>query len=153
MLRAACLALGLAAGSAGAQSLAGDPVQSVLSPHPVAQTMERLQAAVTEAGATVFARVDHGAGAASVGMELRDAELLLFGNPRLGTPILQQDIRAGLILPMRVLVHATPGGGAAIVWEAPAQMLSGLDVEMDDGAAERLAEAVAGFIRAAARPD
>jgi uncharacterized protein (DUF302 family) len=78
----------------------------------VTETMDRLEEAVTGAGATVFARVDHAAGAASVDMELQDAQLLIFGNPMLGTPVMQQDIRAGLVLLLHVLVYDEGGSDA-----------------------------------------
>ena len=98
----------------------------------VATVMDRLEAAVTGAGATVFARVNHGAGAASVDMELADAELLIFGNPMLGTPALQDDIRAGLMLPLRVLVHAD-GDETVITWQSPEELFEDLDI-VDDAA-------------------
>ena len=101
------------------------------SPDDVATTMDRLVAAVENAGATVFARVDHAAGAASVDLELEDAQLLIFGNPMLGTPAMQDDPRAGLVLPMRVLVHAD-ANGSVIVWEEPEEMFD--DMRIDDDA-------------------
>ena len=97
----------------------------------VARVADRLEAAVTEAGATVFARVDHAGGAASVEMELEDAELLIFGTPRLGTPVLQADLKAGLYLPLRVLVMDRDGQ-TFIVYEDVLDMLDELDVP--DGA-------------------
>ena len=105
---------------AGAESLA--------SPHSVAETMDRLVAAVEGAGATVMARVDHTEGARSVEMDLPEAQLLIFGNPKVGTPIMQQDLRAGLILPLRVLVHEGDGG-TMITWQSPEEMFAGLDVD------------------------
>ena len=93
-----------------------------MSPHSVSDTMDRLEAAVTGAGATVFARVNHAAGAAKIGSELADAELLIFGNPKLGTPAMQADIAAGLDLPMRVLVHADASGKTQVVYRAPAAL-------------------------------
>lgn len=74
------------------------------SPHSVAETVSKLTAAVEAAGATVFAVVDHSAGAAKIGSELAPSTLVIFGNPKIGTPIMQNNIRAGLDLPMRVLV-------------------------------------------------
>ena len=64
-------------------------------------TMDALEAAVTGAGATVFARVDHAAGAEGIGMALTPAQLLIFGNPALGTPAMQADPLAGLYLPLQ----------------------------------------------------
>ena len=89
------------------------------SPHSVVDTMDRLELAVRGAGATVFARVNHAAGAQKVDMDLPAAEVLIFGNPKLGTPAMQADITAGLDLPMRVLVHETASGGTQIVYRAP----------------------------------
>ena len=92
------------------------------SPHSVAVTMDRLEAAVSGAGATIFARVNHSAGAAKVDMELADAETLIFGNPKLGTPAMQANLDAGLDLPMRVLVRATDNGNAQVVYRAPSAL-------------------------------
>ncbi|MEO0702504.1 MAG: DUF302 domain-containing protein [Pseudomonadota bacterium] len=115
----------------------------------VAQTADRLQAAVEGAGARVFARVPHSAGAASVEMELEDAELMIFGNPQLGTPALQQDIRAGLVLPLRVLIH-DDGGQTVMTYESVDAMFDGLDIAPNapfraamTGALERLTGAAA----------
>ncbi|MFZ1469367.1 MAG: DUF302 domain-containing protein [Paracoccaceae bacterium] len=86
----------------------------VKSTSDVGVTMDALEAAVTGAGATVFARVDHAAGATGIGMELPPAQLLIFGNPALGTPAMQADPLAGLFLPLKVLVYQDDTG----VWLA-----------------------------------
>ncbi len=116
----------------------------------VAETADRLVAAVEGAGATVFARVPHSKGAMRVEMELQDAELVIFGNPKLGTPALQQDIRAGLVLPLRVLVHAADGQ-TLLTYESVDAMFDGLDVAADapfraamSGALGKLTAAAAG---------
>lgn len=64
-------------------------------------------------GLTVFARIDHGANAADVGMELRPTELLIFGNPKRGTTLMQERQTAGLDLPFKALVWEDE---AARVW-------------------------------------
>jgi len=135
-----------------APAMASDGVVRLQSGNDVAATMDALEAAVEDAGATVFARVDHAAGAGSVDMELRPAELLIFGNPQLGTPALQDDILAGLKLPLRVLAYEDAEGQTWIVYEAPAEMLGGLDGISEDaqyvaqitGALENLTAAAAG---------
>jgi uncharacterized protein (DUF302 family) len=68
------------------------------------ETMDRLIAAVTAAGLHIFARIDHAANATQVGMELRPTELLIFGNPRGGTPLMQDRQTAGIDLPVKALV-------------------------------------------------
>ena len=96
----------------------------------VAEVSDRLVAAVVGAGARVFARVPHSKGAMSVEMELEDAELVIFGNPKLGTPALQQDIRAGLVLPLRVLVHDVDGQ-TVLSYESVVAMFEGLEIAAD----------------------
>ena len=76
-------------------------IESELGPH---ETMDRLEAAVRARGMTVFARVDHTAGAAQAGLELRPTVLLVFGSARAGTPLMQVDQTMGIDLPLRALV-------------------------------------------------
>lgn len=115
----------------------------------VQEAMDRLEAAVTGAGATVFARVDHGAGAMKVEMELADAQLLIFGNPMLGTPVMQQDIRAGLVLPLHVLIY-DDGGTTRITYEDVPTMMSGLDVDLEAEVFTRIGGALNNLTNAAA---
>ncbi|KIN64121.1 CrcB family protein [Sulfitobacter noctilucicola] len=99
-------------------AVAADLIDKV-SPHSVTQTIDRLAAAVEGAGATVFARVDHAAGAAKVDMDLRPTELLIFGNPKLGTPAMIDGQTAGLDLPLRVLAYADGEGVVHVTYHAP----------------------------------
>ncbi|MFX0545587.1 DUF302 domain-containing protein [Roseovarius sp. S1116L3] len=92
----------------------------------VTETMDSLEAAVTSAGATVFARVDHGAGAEGVGIDLKPSQLLIFGNPKLGSQAMEDDILAGLHLPMKVLVYESLDGQVYLAYEDPAVMLGNL---------------------------
>jgi len=103
-------------------------IQKVSATGSVAEVTDALEAAVTGAGATVFARVDHAAGAMRVGMALDNAQLLIFGNPKLGTPAIQQDPLAGLYLPLRVLVYSVDGA-TWLAYEDPADMFDGLGVD------------------------
>ena len=103
---------------------------SIKADGSVTDAADRLVAAVEGAGAKVFARVPHSKGAMSVDIELQDAELVIFGNPALGTPALQQDIKAGLVLPLRVLIH-DEGGTTMITYETVDSMFEGLDIAAD----------------------
>ena len=102
-------------------AFAADLIEKV-SPHSVTTTIDRLSAAVEGAGAKVFARIDHAAGAASVDLELRPTELLIFGNPKLGTPAMLDGQTAGLDLPLRVLAYADGEGVVHISYHAPASL-------------------------------
>jgi len=66
--------------------------------------MDRLDAEIRAKGMTVFARIDHTAGAAEVGLTLRPTELIMFGNARGGTPLMQSVQTVGIDLPLKVLV-------------------------------------------------
>jgi len=68
------------------------------------ETMNALVEAIERRGLTVFARIDHAAGAREAGLELEDEQVILFGNPRSGTPLMQDDRRIGIELPLRILV-------------------------------------------------
>jgi uncharacterized protein (DUF302 family) len=84
-------------------------MQIVQSPHSVAVTIDRLAATLKERGTTVFARVDHAREARGVGLQLPDEELLIFGDPRAGTLLMQADAQVGYELPLRVLAWDAEG--------------------------------------------
>ncbi len=97
------------------------------SPYSVAETLTRLEAAITERGLTVFARFDHAAAARSAGLQMPETTVLVFGNPRAGTPVMLAAPLIALELPLRVLVWSaagdvvdTAGPGVAAGRPAPA---------------------------------
>ena len=92
------------------------------SAHDVPTTVDRLVAAIEGAGATVFARIDHAGGAEKAGLELAPVEMVMFGNPKLGTPVMQADPAAGLDLPMRVVVYQAADGSVALSYHDPAAL-------------------------------
>lgn len=92
---------------------AADGLVAIKSPHGAQDTMNRLEAKVKERGLTVFARIDHAAGAMKAGKSLRPTELLIFGNPQGGTPLMECAQTAGIDLPLKALVWQDE---AAQVW-------------------------------------
>lgn len=83
-------------------ALAADEIVVKPSRHSVGKTLDRLQAMLEKKGITVFARVDHAAGAKKAGLELPPNQVLIFGNPKLGTPLMTAQPGTGLDLPMKV---------------------------------------------------
>lgn len=71
---------------------------------PVAETLARVERANAARGLTVFARIDHRAGARASGLDMHEATVLVFGNPRAGTPVMVEQPLVALDLPLRVLV-------------------------------------------------
>jgi uncharacterized protein (DUF302 family) len=88
----------------GVQAMAADGLTTIRSSHGPKDTMNRLEAAVKAKGMTVFARIDHAAGAAAVGLPLLPTELLIFGNAKGGTPPMQSMQTIGIDLPLKALV-------------------------------------------------
>ena len=77
---------------------------TVASRFSVSETLDRLTTAITSAGLRIFARIDHAKGAEEVGLKLRPTMLLIFGNPKGGTPLMQDKQTAGIDLPVKALV-------------------------------------------------
>jgi uncharacterized protein (DUF302 family) len=103
----------------GAKAMAADGLITVKSNYEPKETMMRLEAAATARGLTVFAHVDHAAGAAQVGLPLRPTDLLIFGNPRGGTPLMQSAQTAGIDLPLRALVWQDEAGCTWLSYNDP----------------------------------
>jgi uncharacterized protein (DUF302 family) len=93
---------------------------TMLSTHNAKETMDRLEAEVKAKGLMVFARIDHAAGAKEVDMPLRPTELLIFGNARGGTPLMQALQTTGIDLPLKALVWEDPGGKVWLSYNEPA---------------------------------
>jgi uncharacterized protein (DUF302 family) len=83
---------------------AAEGLIEIESAYSASETMDRLKQLVEERGLTVFARIDHAAGAERIGASLRPTELLIFGNPQGGTPFMQCAQSAGIDLPLKALV-------------------------------------------------
>jgi uncharacterized protein (DUF302 family) len=96
-----------------------DGLTTIASSLGAKATMDRLEAEVKAKGLTVFARVDHAGGAAAVGLPLRPTELLIFGNARGGTPLMQASQLAGIDLPLKALVHEDASGKVWLTYEDP----------------------------------
>lgn len=85
------------------------------SPYSVNETLDRLEVVLKKKDITVFARVDHKAGAGKVGLAMQPTQLLIFGNPKMGTPLMNENRLMGLDLPMKALAYKD---AAAQVWLA-----------------------------------
>ena len=99
--------------------MAADGLITIKSGHGPEATMNRLEAEVRTRGMTVFAHIDHAAGAAAVGLPLRPTELLIFGDARVGTSLMQSNQLAGIDLPLKVLVWQDAAGIAWLSYQDP----------------------------------
>jgi uncharacterized protein (DUF302 family) len=121
---------------------------SVQSRVSAQETLDRLLAALAARKLAVFARVDHAAGATSAGLPLRPTEVVIFGNPKGGTALMQDRQSAGIDLPLKALVFEDADGKAWLTYNDPAWIAERHGL----GAASAAAvQAMAGLLGAIAR--
>lgn len=101
---------------------AGDGFVAVKSPLSAADTMTKLEQTVLSKGLKVFARIDHAAGAKSIDKTLRPTEVIIFGNPKGGTPLMECQQTLGIELPLKALVWQDAGGQVWLGYNDPVAM-------------------------------
>lgn len=126
---------------------AADGLVALKSPHSAKETMSRLEKIVKERGLQVFAHVDHAAGAATVGASLRPTDLLIFGNPKGGTPLMECAQTAGIDLPLKALVWEDASAQVWIGYNDPAFLAKRHGVP-DCAAVKNLQKAMSGIAEA-----
>jgi len=87
--------------------------------HSVAETLDRLEAALKEHGITVFARIDFSGDAAKAGLSMQPEQQLIFGNPKAGTPLMVANPTAALDLPIRAICWEDPDGKTWLAYNDP----------------------------------
>jgi uncharacterized protein (DUF302 family) len=92
---------------------------TVRSKHSAKDTLDRLEAEVKARGIEVFVRIDHAAGATAVGLPLRPTTVLIFGNAKAGTPLMQAEQAAGIDLPLKALVYEDASGAVWLAYNDP----------------------------------
>jgi len=92
---------------------------SLKSPFTVKETVDRLVQRVESKGLTVFCRIDHAAGAAAAGLPLRPTTVVIFGNAKSGTPLMQASQTIGIDLPLKVLAWEDAGGQSLLSYNDP----------------------------------
>ena len=100
--------------------MAVDGLTSIVSSFGPNETMNRLEAEVKARGMTVFARIDHAAGAVEAGLSLRPTEILIFGNAKTGTPLMQAVQTIAIDLPLKALVWQDASGDTWLSYNDPA---------------------------------
>jgi uncharacterized protein (DUF302 family) len=131
------------------RSIAEDERVTLPSTHGVTETVERLKALLSQKGIDVFAHIDHAAAAKKVGMPLRPTQVLIFGNPKAGTPLMQGRQTIGLDLPLRVLAWEDEGGKTWLTYRAVAELARRHDLTGHDEAVKALDDGLAALARAA----
>jgi uncharacterized protein (DUF302 family) len=123
-------------------------IETLVSKYSVDETVARLQALLQEKGIKVFCLVDHSGEAAAAGLTMRPTKLLIFGNPKAGTPLMVDAPSTALDLPLKILVAETESGKTILFWNDPAWLQKRHDfpeeLAINLAAAQALATAAAG---------
>lgn len=103
-------------------AVADNGLVNVKSNHDVKTTADRLEKALQTKGMTIFKRINHAAGAEKVGKELRPTELVIFGNPKVGAPLMQCGQTMGIDLPQKALIWEDETGNVWFTYNDPAYL-------------------------------
>jgi uncharacterized protein (DUF302 family) len=123
---------------------------TIKSSHRPGETASRLENAIKAKGLTVFARINHAEGAAAAGLSLRPTEVLIFGNARGGTPLMQAAQTIGIDLPLRALVWQDASDDTWLSWNDPAWLAARHGLSSVEGVAGKLSALLEDVAKAAA---
>jgi uncharacterized protein (DUF302 family) len=133
-------------GSASAQALKVRESKSSSVP----ETVERLVKAVEAKGLKVAARVDHAAGAKAAGLDMQPTEVVMFGNPKLGTPLMLANPEIAVDLPLKIVVWQAASGKVMIGYTSPDALKTRFEIKDKDASFTAMNDALEGFAAAAA---
>ena len=133
-------------------ALAADGLVTLKSSHDVATTVEKLVAVLESKGMNVFGQVNHGAGAKKAGLELRPTELVIFGNPKVGTPLMKCSQSIAIDLPQKMLAWQDEDGTVYLSYNDPMHLKSRHATEGCDEVFAKVSGALGNFAAAATAP-
>lgn len=133
-------------------TMADDGLVLVESAHDVATTAERLETVLKEKGMTVFTRINHAQGAHKAGLSIPPTELVIFGNPMVGTPLMQCAPTAAIDLPQKMLIWQGPMGKTWLAYNDPAYLAKRHGISGCDEPLKKVTGALAKFAKAATAP-
>ncbi|NND89997.1 MAG: DUF302 domain-containing protein [Granulosicoccus sp.] len=128
---------------------AQDGLSQIESPFDVSTTLDKLTAALESKGMTIMARVNHSRNAENAGLTLRPTELLIFGNPAIGTPLMNCAQTTAIDLPQKMLAWQDESGKTYLGWNDPQYLKSRHGMQGCDEVLDKVSGALANFARAA----
>ena len=136
-----------------ALSVSAEPgLINLKSSHDVKNTADRLETVLKEKGMNVFLRINHTEGARKVGQELRPTELLIFGNPKVGTPLMQCSQTAAIDLPQKALIWQDESGQVWLTYNDPQYLTMRHEIEGCKAVLDKVRNALKNFAQAATQP-
>ena len=131
---------------------ADNGIISIKSSHDVKTTVDRLENILGEKGMTVFIRINHAEGAQKVGKKLRPTELIIFGNPKVGTPLMQCGQSVGIDLPQKALIWQDESGQVWLSYNDPKYLASRHSIKECGEIIKKIEKALGNFARMATMP-
>jgi uncharacterized protein (DUF302 family) len=131
---------------------AGNGIISVKSAHDVKATADRLESTLNQKGMNVFNRINHAQGAQKIGKELRPTELIIFGNPKVGTPLMQCRQSVALDLPQKALIWQDAEGQVWLSYNDPDYLVERHGIEGCGEVIKKVRGALGKFAKAATMP-
>jgi uncharacterized protein (DUF302 family) len=125
---------------------------NVKSSHAVDETADRLEAALKEKGMTIFARINHAEGAKKVGMDLPATMLIIFGNPKVGSPLMNCNRTVGIDLPQKALIWKDENGQVWLSYNDPQYLAKRHDLSKCMQVIKKVEKALSNFAKAATMP-
>ncbi len=122
------------------------------SSHEVKSTADRLENVLRQKGMTVFLRINHSEGARNVGKQLRPMELVIFGNPKVGAPLMQCGQTIGIDLPQKALIWQDEGGQVWLTYNDPRYLAKRHGIDGCGPVLDKVHNALKNFAQAAAQP-
>jgi len=131
---------------------ADNGIISIKSSHDVKTTVDRLENILGEKGMTVFIRINHAEGAQKAGKKLRPTELIIFGNPKVGTPLMQCGQSVGIDLPQKALIWQDEAGQVWLSYNDPKYLASRHSIKECGEIIKKIEKALGNFARMATIP-
>lgn len=125
---------------------------TISSPYDVTETGDRLETIITEKGLTLFTRIDHSANAQKVGAELQPTQLLIFGNPKVGTPLMNCSATTAIDLPQKILVVETKSKGTQVMYNSPQYLQQRHEIQGCDEVLTKISGVLKGITETAVKP-
>jgi len=130
--------------------MAADGVINVQSAFNVGETADRLESILTEKKMTIFKRIKHSEGAGKVGIELRETELIIFGNPKVGSPLMKCQQSVAIDLPQKALIWEDGKSKVWISYNDPRYLEKRHDISNCEEVISKIEKALSGITKAAA---
>lgn len=132
--------------------MASEGLLTFASSHSVAETTDRLVVALKRKQMKIFSRIDHAASAKALGLDLRPTELVIFGNPKIGSKLMQCGQTVAIELPMKALVWQNSDGKVQVGFNAPTYLKQRHGLAECDGILEKVSAALTHFGKTATAP-